>query len=85
MQCMHIRWSAAAALAAALAGCGDSGSDTVTVDNGPERVPASATVSASAYTAYVAGLPAADQREPVVVDGVTPPTSETAEPVAVAR
>jgi hypothetical protein len=80
-----IRWSAAGALAATLlAGCG-GGSDGPPVDDAPSRVPASATASPAAYTAYVAGLRADDRREPVGLEGLVPPTTETAEPAAVDR
>ena len=70
------------ALLALLAGCGGSGGDGDIAEAPPEaqRVPASATASVKAFTTYVASLPPDDRAEPLDLDGVTPPTSETAEP-----
>ena len=60
-----------------LAACG-GGSDGPVADG---EVPSSATDSPQAYSAYAGSLAANDSAEPLNVDKVTPPTSETAEPV----
>jgi len=69
-----------------LTACGGGGSDHPDVPPAAiTEVPASATVSAEAYTAFGVGqaMNASDTDEPLSVDTVTtPPTSETAEPVA---
>jgi hypothetical protein len=62
-----------------VAGCGGS-------DDGPlppavgNTVPASALASPAAFTSYVGGLPADDSVEPLDLDGVMPPVSDTDEP-----
>lgn len=64
-----------------LAGCGGGhGGDPVA-----DRIPPSATASPEAFTQYLASLPADDGAEPLAVDGLEPPTSETAEPLPVSR
>lgn len=65
-----------------LSGCGGGGGDAPVV---PDTVPASATASPEAFTQYVAMQPEDDQREPLRLDGLVPPTSETDEPVPVTR
>ena len=47
------------------------------------EVPASATASVAAYVQYSGSLAANDTAEPLLVDKVTPPVSETEEPAAV--
>ena len=75
---------AALASAVLLAACGGSGSDDD--EAAPSNtVPASAQASAEAYTAFAAAQPEDDQREPLTLDGVVPPTSETAEPAPLQR
>jgi hypothetical protein len=64
--------------AAALAACGDSPQPDLAAPAG-NTVPASATASTAAWTAYTASLPASDTQEAVDVNGATPPTSETDE------
>lgn len=64
--------------AAVLAGCGGSDEPPVVDDR---SVPASATSSPAAYTDYVGSRPLEDQLEPLVVQGVVPPTTEEDEPV----
>ncbi len=75
------RLAALAALSALvlLAGCfdGDEDPPAPTADSG---VPASATASGRAYTQFAASLPLDDRATPRTLDGVEPPTSETAEP-----
>jgi hypothetical protein len=75
---------AAAALLAACGGGGgaDDGGAPAAMD---DTVPASATASPEALAQYVAALPQDDRREPLNVAGLVLPTSETAEPVPVAR
>lgn len=65
-----------------LGACG-GGSDADTVVTPPaanNRVPASATASAQAFSLYVSGLDSHDSAEPLVVDDLVAPTSETEEP-----
>ena len=49
---------------------------------GADEVPASAGASSEAYTAFVAELASSRAREPLQVNRLVPPTSETAEPAA---
>jgi hypothetical protein len=75
----RLRISAAAALVVLLAtGCGGSDDEVST----PYQVPASATASPMAYSAYTASasLSANDQAEPLELGNFEPPTSETDEP-----
>jgi ABC-type glycerol-3-phosphate transport system substrate-binding protein len=69
-------WMAAAAAALALAACGGGGSD-----RDDDTVPDSALESPESFTSWVGGRRANDDREPLIVLGVMPPTSETAEPI----
>lgn len=70
--------------AALLAACGGGGGDDHSGDSAlPETVPASATASPEAFTQYLAARTDDEQREPIVVDDLVPPTSETAEPLPV--
>lgn len=75
---------AAVTLATLLAACGGGGS-SVAVDPtiGGSDVPASAVASPQAYTAYVGSLPPDDTAEPLRLEGVEPPTTDTEEPVEV--
>jgi len=66
-----------------LAGCGGGGDDLAPAV--PDTLPASATASPEAFTQYAAMLPEDDRREPLKVDALVPPTSETAEPAPVVR
>jgi hypothetical protein len=67
------------AVLAAVGGCGGH-------DHGPAvpptagTVPPSALASPAAYTAFVGQLPADDMAEPLDLEGVTPPVSDTDEP-----
>jgi hypothetical protein len=72
----------ALAAAALLCACGGGGSAPARV---PDTVPASATASPTAFTAYVGALPEDDRREPLKLAGLEPPTSDTADPAPVAR
>ena len=64
-----------------LGGCGGGGDDVAmpTVD----AVPASALVSAQAFSAYVGSVQPDDRAEPLSLDGFEPPTSQTEEPIEV--
>lgn len=70
------------ASAAVLVACGDNPAAETpappVVDN--NRVPASALVSARAFSSFAASLAPSDRTVPLDVNGVTPPTSETEEP-----
>lgn len=82
------RWTfAALAAAALLAACGGGSSYEAPpqVLGDPTIFPASAVASVDSFVAYTAGLAEDDQREPLVVEGAVPPTSETAEPAPVTR
>ncbi|MBL0149943.1 MAG: hypothetical protein IPP87_15015 [Ideonella sp.] len=73
---------------AALAGFGGGGGDEAPAPPAPppvvsNEVPASATVSATAYSQYAGGLAASDSTEPLDVDKVAAPSSETDEPIDV--
>ncbi|PXW92784.1 hypothetical protein C7444_12335 [Sphaerotilus hippei] len=63
----------------ALAACG--GSDDVAPTQAGHEVPASATTTPAAYATYAASLATDEQGDPVEVSPLTPPTSETDEPV----
>jgi hypothetical protein len=71
------------AVAASLAACG-GGSDSVTIPEpaSTSDVPTSATASATAYTQFAKTLSSSDSSQPLNVQTVTPPTSETDAPVA---
>ncbi len=66
---------AIAAAALALAACGGGGSDR----NDDDTVPDSALESPEAFSSWVGGRRATEDKEPLVL-GAMPPTSETAEP-----
>lgn len=70
----------AIATAALLSACGG---DDDGVMPATDAVPASALVSAQAFSAYAGSVTANDQAEPLSLDGVEPPTSETDEPIDV--
>ncbi len=70
-------WALAAA-ALALAACGGGGSDR---DDDP--VPESALESPESFSSWVGGRRANEDKEPLIVLGVMPPTSETAEPIEI--
>lgn len=63
-----------------LAGCG-GGSDEPPVVVDDRRVPASATSSPAAYADFVGTRPVEDLLEPLVVQGVVPPTTDEDEPL----
>jgi hypothetical protein len=65
-----------------LTGCGGGG-DEATTPMADTAVPASATVSSEAFTAYAGATVSDDTAEPLSLAGVEPPVSETAEPAEV--
>jgi hypothetical protein len=70
------------ALAVVLAGCGGGGdADNPVAENATGRVPSSATASIQAFVGFVGQQAPADRTEPLSLQGATPPTSETAEPM----
>lgn len=68
-------------LSTGLAGC--FGGDDTPMPAPSNEVPASATASPTAYSEYAGSLAATDSAEPLDVDKVVPPTSETDEPIDV--
>jgi hypothetical protein len=68
--------AAAAAAALALAACGGGG-DSRNDDDGDDTVPASALASPESFSRYVGGLRATEEKEPLSLVDVAPPTSET--------
>lgn len=62
-----------------LAGCG--GGDDPPVVPESRSVPTSATASPMAYADFVGTRPVEDALEPLVVQGVVPPTTDEDEPV----
>jgi ABC-type glycerol-3-phosphate transport system substrate-binding protein len=69
---------AAAAALLALTACG-GGSDSPNVDD--TTVPASALESPESFSRWVGDRPASDDKEPLLMMGVLPPTSDSAEPI----
>jgi hypothetical protein len=66
------------AATAAVAACGGGGgNDSPAVT---DTVPPAATASPQAYTGFVGSLAADDTGEPLKLDGVLPPASDTDEP-----
>ena len=70
-------------LTAALAACGDSPQTAEVTPPASNEVPASATASPRAYASFAASLTKSDTQDPLDVNKVTPPTSETEEPQAI--
>lgn len=73
-------------LSAGLAACGGSDDAPAPMPPAPppaasNEVPASAMASPMAYSQYAGSLAASDTTEPLDVDKVVPPTSETDEPI----
>ncbi len=74
------------ALAAALllAACGDSPqADDPPAQVSSSDVPASALGSTTAYSQFAASLAKTETGKPLEINGVVPPTSETADPIPV--
>ena len=72
----------AAALLLLLAACGGGGASPADAPAAIE-VPASATASPEAYSMYVGSLGADDRADPLSVDNVVAPKSESADPISV--
>jgi hypothetical protein len=69
-----------AAALLALAACG-GGSDDTPIAEDDSTVPASALESPESFSRWLAARPANDVKEPLLMDGVLPPTSDSAEPI----
>lgn len=83
MQILNLtRAPLAVALALALAACGSNGGGDDAAAEAATQVPASAGANVATYVGYVGSLPADDEREPLGVDAVEPPTSDSEEPLA---
>lgn len=65
-----------------LAACGGGDGD-LTPPVATNEVPANAMASPTAFSHYVGSLAADDQAEPLDVDRIDPPASETEEPIDV--
>lgn len=77
-----VRALAVCAALAGLAGCGGgSDADTTPAPVVELGVPASAMVSAEAFSQYAGAAVADESAEPISLAAVEPPVSETAEPV----
>jgi hypothetical protein len=72
----------ATALVLFLAACGGGGASPVDAPLTNE-VPVSATASPEAYSMYVGTLGADDRADPMSVENVTAPKSESADPISV--
>lgn len=66
-----------------LAGCGGSGAPETAAPAAVDAVPATATLDGRSFTQFVGSLKSADDREPLALDRVTPPTSDGDEPLPV--
>jgi hypothetical protein len=67
--------------ACTLAACGGGGSGDDTPPPPDDTVPPSALVSTQALVAFLKGLVSSDTAQPLRLDGVVPPTSDTEEPL----
>jgi hypothetical protein len=72
-------WLACAVLLSACGGGGDE--DTAMAEDEAGRVPSSASASVQAFVGFVGAQKPADHAEPLSLQGLAPPTSETAEPL----
>lgn len=66
-----------------LVACGSSGGHEPAAPAAVDAVPATATLDGRSFTQFVGSLMAADDREPLPLDRVTPPTSDSDEPLPV--
>lgn len=76
----------ALAMTLLLVACGDSPQDVAAPAPTPAStgdVPASALGTATAYSQFAASLTKTETGKPLEVNGVVPPTSETADPIPV--
>jgi hypothetical protein len=74
---------AALALSAGLAGCGGGVSVEPAPPMASNEVPASATASTASFSKYAGSVQRSETADPLSVDKLRPPTSETDEPVSV--
>jgi len=70
---------AVASIAVMLAGCGGSDDEPDPYEARGESIPASAGSSPASFVSYLAGLPASDTDEPLVLEGFTAPADDTSE------
>jgi hypothetical protein len=69
---------AAASALLALTACGGGGDSPIVDDT---TVPASALESPESFSRWVGDRPASEVKEPLLMMGILPPTSDTAEPI----
>ena len=69
------------ALVSLLAACGDN--PEAAAPTASNRVPASATASTAAWSQFAASLPASESQDPLDVNELTAPTSESDAPQAI--
>jgi len=77
---------AALSLCLLLGACGDSPQEAAAPPPQPQAsgdVPASALVTTTAFSQFAASLVKTETGKPLEVNGVVPPTSETADPIPV--
>lgn len=72
---------AGALLTACGGGGGGGGGGSADID----AVPAYATTTPEAFTTFTTSLPEEERIEPLTLDDIVPPTSETAEPAVLTR
>jgi hypothetical protein len=72
---------ASAAVLSACGGGGDAEPDGTAAAEDADAVPISATASIQAFVGFVGAQRPADHAEPLSLQGLAPPTSETAEPM----
>lgn len=68
-----------------LAACGNSTSTPIVTPTPPTAasVPASAVVDIASFISYLNALAINDTQEPLVTDAVTPPVTETGDPIII--
>ena len=74
-------WIVGAAAALALSGCGGGDGGYDFINSAPNKVPANALSSPQRYTFFVGSLAATDSGEGLSLEGVTPPVTDTEEPL----
>lgn len=70
---------AVASMALVLAACGGDDDAPDPYEARGETIPASAAASPASFVSYIAGLPASDTDEPLVLEGFTAPVDDTTE------
>ena len=82
-------WTVAATAAVIVAACGSNNNDiaspTTPIVSPPTAasVPLSAVVDIASFISYLNTLAINDTQEPLVTDAVTPPTTETGDPIII--